>query len=96
LQKKTKYRGSRFTYRDTYDLAAVIKTDSSLLERLSKIEELDGTFERVLNRIEFLQENAESLQVELIGADPALQEKMFEICIQGSFESLDDGDSLTP
>ena len=96
IAKKVKYRGSRFTYRDIYDLAAVIKTDPSLLKRLSEIEELDGTFERVFSRIQFLQENAEALQIELIGADPALQEKMFKICIQGSSESLDDEDSLAP
>lgn len=82
IAKKIKYRGSRFTLRDTYDLAAVIETTPDILESLIVLEELSGTFEKVLQRIEFLQANAESLNTELTGADPDLQEKMFEICIK--------------
>jgi hypothetical protein len=89
IAKKIKYRGSKFTFRDTYDLAAAIGNAPDILERLAAIEELSGTFEKVYQRIGFLQANAESLHAELTGADPTLQKKMFDICIESLRDSLD-------
>jgi len=89
IAKKIKYRGSKFTLRDTYDLSAVIETTPDILGILADLEELSGTFDKVLQRIEFLQANAESLNTQLKGADPHLQEKMFEICIETLRKSLE-------
>jgi hypothetical protein len=89
IAKKIKYRGSKFTLRDVYDLSAVIKTTPDILERLADLEELSMTFEKIFQRIGFLQKNAESLNVELTGADPNLQKKMFDICIETLRDSLD-------
>lgn len=95
IAKKIKYRGSKFTLRDVYDLSAVIKTTPDILERLADLEELSGTFEKVFQRIEFLQKNVESLNAELTGADPNLQKKMFDICIETLRDSLDSDETLT-
>ena len=89
IAKKIKYRGSKFTLRDVYDLSAVIKTTPDILERLADLEELSMTFEKIFQRIGFLQKNAESLNAELTGADPNLQKKMFDICIETLRDSLD-------
>lgn len=89
IAKKIKYRGSKFTLRDVYDLSAVIKTTPDILERLADLEELSGPFEKAFQRISFLQENAESLNAELTGADPNLQKKMFDICIETLRDSMD-------
>lgn len=89
IAKKIKYRGSKFTLRDVYDLSAVIKTTPDILERLADLEELSMTFEKIFQRIGFLQKNAESLNAELTGADPNLQKKMFDICIETFRDSLD-------
>lgn len=89
IAKKIKYRGSQFTLRDVYDLSAVIKTTPDILERLADLEELSMTFEKIFQRIGFLQKNAESLNAELTGADPNLQKKMFDICIETLRDSLD-------
>jgi len=82
IAKKIKYRGSKFTYRDTYDLAATIRVDLNLLSHLSTIEELDGILPRLIQRIAFLQENADALYTQLTEADSTLQTRMFNICIQ--------------
>jgi mevalonate kinase len=82
IAKKIKYRGSKFTLRDTYDLAAVIEAVPNVNESLENLEELFGEFGKVLQRIEFLQANTESLNTELMGANHDLQKKMFEICIE--------------
>ncbi len=89
IAKKIKYRGSKFTLRDVYDLSAVIKTTPDILERLADLEELSMTFEKIFQRIGFLQKNAESLNAELTGADPNLQKKMFDICIETLRDSMD-------
>lgn len=89
IAKKIKYRGSQFTLRDVYDLSAVIKTTPDILERLADLEELSMTFEKIFQRIGFLQKNAESLNAELTGADPNLQKKMFDICIETLRGSMD-------
>ena len=96
MAKKVKYRGSKFTYRDTYDLAATIKADPNLLETMSNFAELEGTFPRVLQRIEFLRDNAAELHVDLIGADPQLQVEMFDICTRGLREALEDSNCMRP
>jgi len=47
---------------------------------LKGLEELDGAFDRVLQRIKFLEKNADTLNTELTGADKNLQQNMFIIC----------------
>jgi len=42
IAKKIKYRGSRFTYRDTYDLAAAVKFDPGLLRQLRPIIKINS------------------------------------------------------
>lgn len=83
IAKKIKYRGSQFTLRDTFDLAATIHSRPNILDSLSEIIELDNTIPKVLQRIQFLKANQESFKIDMIlTGKKYLLKKMFDICIE--------------
>ena len=89
IAKKIKYRGSQFTLRDTFDLAATIHSRPNILDSLSGIVELDDTIPKVLQRIQFLKTNEKSFKKGIILTDKKfLLKKMFDICIDGLILTL--------
>lgn len=89
IAKKIRYRGSNFTYRDIYDLAATIQVKPDIMEGLADIDILESGLKRVLQRVEFLQNN-KHMQAQLVGADLELQDAMFTICVS-EIESVLEG-----
>ncbi len=84
IAKKIKYRGSEFTLRDTFDLAAAIINNSLILQNLFDIPEIENSFKRVLQRIQFIEMNKNIFQQEMIIKNNKLgSNKIFEIAKQG-------------